>query len=101
MYMAHVGLRTTVRREDQEVTTVASYAEAPVIQPNVSFLLAGERELRTAVLLPPVARRDHPLPVLLDPYGGPHFQRVVQSRGAFLESQWFANQGFAVVVADG
>jgi dipeptidyl-peptidase-4 len=39
--------------------------------------------------------------VLLDPYGGPHAQRVVDARGAFLTSQWFADQGFAVVVADG
>ena len=54
----------------------------------------------TAVLLP----HDHdgsPLPVLLDPYGGPHAQRVVRSHNAFCASQWFADQGFAVVVADG
>ena len=56
--------------------------------------------LATAVLLP----RDHdgsPLPVLLDPYGGPHGPRVVQAHNAYLASQWFADQGFAVVVADG
>ena len=40
-------------------------------------------------------------PVLLDPYGGPHAQRVLQARGAFTSSQWFADQGFAVVVVDG
>jgi dipeptidyl-peptidase-4 len=39
--------------------------------------------------------------VLVDPYGGPHFQRAVRSRNAYLESQWFADQGFAVVIADG
>jgi dipeptidyl-peptidase-4 len=39
--------------------------------------------------------------VLLDPYGGPHSQRVLAARGAFLTSQWLAEQGFAVVVADG
>jgi dipeptidyl-peptidase-4 len=41
------------------------------------------------------------LPVLLDPYGGPHALRVVRSRNTFLQSQWFADQGFAVVVCDG
>jgi dipeptidyl-peptidase-4 len=41
------------------------------------------------------------LPVLLDPYGGPHALRVVAAHNAFLTSQWFADQGFAVVVADG
>ena len=39
--------------------------------------------------------------MLLDPYGGPHSQRVVAARAAYLTSQWFADQGFAVVVADG
>jgi dipeptidyl-peptidase-4 len=39
--------------------------------------------------------------VLLDPYGGPHAQRVVKARGAYLVAQWFAEQGFAVVIADG
>jgi dipeptidyl-peptidase-4 len=42
-----------------------------------------------------------PLPVLLDPYGGPGHQRVLRSRLAFAEPQWWADQGFAVVVADG
>ena len=39
--------------------------------------------------------------MLIDPYGGPHAQRVVRAHNAFLASQWFADQGFAVVVADG
>jgi dipeptidyl-peptidase-4 len=37
----------------------------------------------------------------MDPYGGPHAQRVVASRRGWLASQWWADQGFAVVVADG
>jgi len=63
---------------------------------------AGTREIQTAVLFPswhqPGQGR---LPVLLDPYGGPHTQRVVKARGAYLVPQWFAEQGFAVVIADG
>src|SRR6202042_1330392 len=31
----------------------------------------------------------------------PHGQQVQASRAAFLTSQWFAEQGFAVVIADG
>jgi len=42
-----------------------------------------------------------PLPVLLDPYGGPHALRVQKARSAFSASQWFADQGFAVIVTDG
>lgn len=44
---------------------------------------------------------DGPLPVLMDPYGGPHGRRVVAAHNPHLTSQWFADQGFAVVVADG
>jgi dipeptidyl-peptidase 4 len=55
---------------------------------------------RVAVLLPE-HHDGSPLPVLLDPYGGPHGQRVVSAARAYLESQWWADQGYAVVVADG
>jgi dipeptidyl-peptidase-4 len=42
-----------------------------------------------------------PLPVIVSPYGGPHGQRVVRSAGAYATDQWIADQGFAVVIADG
>ena len=63
---------------------------------------SGPRELRTAVVLPrDGVRPDGPLPVLLAPYGGPHFRMVLQAHNPYLEPQWFADQGFAVVIADG
>ena len=82
------------------VTASPRCAERPLVNPNVEIFAAGERGIATAVLLP----HDHdgsPLPVLLDPYGGPHALRVQRSSNAFASSQWFADQGFAVVVADG
>jgi dipeptidyl-peptidase-4 len=81
-------------------TTLTSLAERPLVRPNVRLVPHRDDVPTTAVLLP----HDHdgsPLPVLLDPYGGPHAQRVVRSHNAFCASQWFADQGFAVVVADG
>jgi dipeptidyl-peptidase 4 len=83
--------------------TIASLAERPVLPGlRVKLLRAGRQELRTALLLPswhePGSAK---LPVLMDPYGGPHAQRVLASADAYLTSQWFADQGFAVVVADG
>lgn len=81
-------------------TMLASHAERPLVQPNVRLRRHSATTPATAVLLP----HDHdgsPLPVLLDPYGGPHAQRVLRSHQAFCASQWFADQGFAVVVADG
>jgi dipeptidyl-peptidase 4 len=83
--------------------TIASLAERPMLpRLRVELLRAGRRELRTALLLPswhePGSAR---LPVLMDPYGGPHAQRVLASADGYLTSQWFADQGFAVVVVDG
>ena len=66
------------------------------------MLRAGPRELRTAVLFPREHERgSRRLPVIMDPYGGPHAQQVVAASRAFLESQWLADQGFCVIVADG
>jgi dipeptidyl-peptidase-4 len=94
------GTATTVHRGGRQVATVASLAETPVLRPRPTLLRAGARGLRAALLLPsePV---DGPLPVLLDPYGGPRGPRVVASSAAFLVPQWFADQGFAVLVVDG
>jgi dipeptidyl-peptidase 4 len=77
-----------------------SVAESPGLDLTVRFLELGERGLRAALVLPS-AGGDGSLPVLLDPYGGPHAQRVVKARSAFSSSQWFADQGFAVLIVDG
>jgi dipeptidyl-peptidase-4 len=90
-----------VLRDGHEVGTLRSFAEEPMLAANVRFSLGGARELRTALLTPGGAEPDAPLPVMLDPYGGPHFGRVTKTGLSFLESQWFADQGFAVLVIDG
>ena len=77
------------------------HAERPLVQPRVTLLPRARTDNATAAVLLPSEHDGSPLPVLLDPYGGPHAQRVVRSYNAFLTSQWFAEQGFAVVVADG
>jgi dipeptidyl-peptidase-4 len=97
------GTRVEVLRAGAVVATVASHAETPLITARPAFRFAGERRIPSAVLLPTGYDRDRDglLPVLMDPYGGPHGQRVVQAHNPHLTSQWFADQGFAVVVADG
>ncbi|MFI6788575.1 prolyl oligopeptidase family serine peptidase [Nonomuraea sp. NPDC050383] len=96
------GVSTTVVRRDGMAIPIPSVAERPGLDLRVSLGRSGRRELATAVVLPswhePGSGR---LPVLMDPYGGPHAQRVLNRRGGYLESQWFAEQGFAVIVADG
>ena len=80
--------------------TLASHAELPLVRPQVTLMAHAFDSAATAVLLPH-GHDGSPLPVLLDPYGGPHAQRVIHSHNAFCTSQWFADQGFAVVVIDG
>ncbi|MCW1096290.1 prolyl oligopeptidase family serine peptidase [Streptomyces sp. RS2] len=95
------GARVQVLRDGKAAATIASYAEDPGLSPRVTLTQGGARRVPCAVLMPSDYHGDAPLPVLLDPYGGPHGQRVVAAHNAHLTSQWFADQGFAVVVADG
>ncbi len=98
------GNQVTVRINKNGISTgeIPSLAQSPDLPlPEPLFLRAGPAGIRTAVLFPSWHEPGRKLPVLMDPYGGPHSQRVLKAAGAFLAAQWFAEQGFAVVVADG
>ncbi|MER5260914.1 prolyl oligopeptidase family serine peptidase [Actinosynnema sp. NPDC002837] len=95
--MDHFGPKVTVSTGGE----IGTFAETPVLAPEVRLLTVGERDLRAALLFPRGHVPGTKLPVLLDPYGGPHAQRVVSARNAYLASQWLADQGFAVLVVDG
>jgi dipeptidyl-peptidase 4 len=96
-------LAVRVLRDGKESGEIAEYAERPLLpDPNPVLFSAGEHAVRTALLLPSWHRPGSGrLPVLLDPYGGPHAQLVLATRSGYLTSQWLAEQGFAVVIADG
>jgi dipeptidyl-peptidase-4 len=79
----------------------ASRTETPMVDPHVELMTVGERKLRVGLVLPKDHESGTPIPILLDPYGGPGHQRVVAARDAWRETQWLADQGFAVIVADG
>ena len=91
----------TVSMPGEVIGTIENVSETSVIEPRPRFLTLGERGLCAAMLLPGGREPDGPLPVLMDPYGGPHGARVLKAAGAHLTSQWFADQGFAVLVVDG
>ena len=81
---------------------IGSDAEEPVLRVNRTRLVLGPRELRADLYLPSWHRPGTKLPVLLDPYGGPSRQRVTdEGDWRDLVSQWFAEDGFAVLVIDG
>jgi dipeptidyl-peptidase 4 len=95
--------RATVTRPGEPEVPVTSLAQQPVLPVRAVSLVLGPRELRAQLFLPSWhADGDAPLPVLLDPYGGPAAQKVLDEQGwqSYI-SQWFAEQGFAVLVSDG
>ena len=91
-------VRTTTRVNGKH--QIANNAETCLLTPNVTLHRVGANKIATAIVMP----HNHdgsPLPILFDPYGGPHAQRVLCASSAYFASQWFANQGFCVVIADG
>ena len=83
---------------------LADTSSDPGFTPNVDFVRMGQHELFAAIVRPsessPYASADS-LPVLLKPYGGPGAQQVVFNQSYYWESQWWADQGFLVLTADG
>ena len=103
---AEPGVTTRVVRIDEDgdvkdLCEVANVADQPGLVLNARMLRLGERSLRSILILPTGHVEGARLPVLLDPYGGPHSQRVTATHNGHLGSQWLADQGFAVLVVDG
>lgn len=84
------------------VTAIPDLSMTPPISLNLTHLTVGPDDVQTVVVWPtghvPGTAQ---LPVVLSPYGGPHAQRVLSVGRMFAQAQWLADQGFAVVVADG
>ncbi len=98
-----VGCRVTVRRPAMPKLAIRSTVESPVLAVRATPLVLGLDRLRARLHLPSWHRPGQGLlPVLLDPYGGASRQRVTAELDwRTLVSQWFAEQGFAVLVIDG
>ncbi|MEM9613541.1 MAG: prolyl oligopeptidase family serine peptidase [Actinomycetota bacterium] len=80
---------------------IADHRETAGFAAEPTFTVLGARELQSAVFLPTGHDGSTPLPVILDPYGGPHAQRVLRTHDAHLVSRWLAEHGYAVIVTDG
>ena len=107
MEMDTVETTFVVHQSGREPLPIPSNAQTPLdatppVKPVVQLLTAGPDELAVAVLFP--TTRDattRGLPIIMAPYGGPHFRLVVGAGRAFAQEQYLADQGFCVVVADG
>ncbi|MGW0939984.1 prolyl oligopeptidase family serine peptidase [Streptomyces sp. NPDC002666] len=97
------GHTVTVLRAGVPTGSLAVLAEEPLVTPRPLALSLGERDLRSRLYLPSWHRPgDGPLPVLLSPYAGHGMQVVLEVRAWWVAvAQWFAEQGFAVLVTDG
>ena len=96
----HAGTRWTVWRGDRELATLGSLAANPPYAPRPALDRVTDRRLPAAVLYPRSHVAGRRLPVLVDVYGGPGHQEVLAARSRWLERQWWADAGFAVVTID-
>ncbi|EFA22345.1 prolyl oligopeptidase family serine peptidase [Bifidobacterium gallicum] len=97
-------VHTVQSQESTQSNRIADHAAQPGFVPNVRFVQLGERKLHTAIVLPSAASPYADavqLPVLMKPYAGPGFQEVTLSQRYYWDSQWWADQGYMVVTADG
>jgi dipeptidyl-peptidase-4 len=104
VHHAHTGNghAVSVLRKGGPVGAIASLQAEPLVAPRITWFSAGEHGVRSALLLPSWYEPGQRLPVLMAPYSGPALQLVVRARRYwFSEAQWFAECGFAVVIADG
>jgi dipeptidyl-peptidase-4 len=100
--LANSQVTVQISRNAGVTGSIASFAQEPNLpHPAPRFIEAGPSAIRTAVIFPSWYTPGTKLPVLMCPYGGPGHQEVVKSARVHLPQQWFAEQGFAVVVADG
>ncbi|MGA4862958.1 prolyl oligopeptidase family serine peptidase [Streptomyces lavendulocolor] len=97
------GHTVTVLHGGEPAGRIAVRAATPLVTPRPAHLSLGARRLRAHLHLPSWHRPGSGrLPVLLSPYGGHGVQLAVRAGGWHgAVAQWFAEQGFAVLITDG
>jgi dipeptidyl-peptidase 4 len=98
--LEYPGTRHVVYRGDEVVGELASRAADPPYAPRPMLERVTDRRLPSGVLYPRSHVSGRKLPVLVSVYGGPGHQEVVALRSRWVEKQWWADAGFAVVVID-
>jgi dipeptidyl-peptidase-4 len=94
----HPGTRWTVWRAGVQVGELGSLAPAPTAAPRPQLQRVTDRRLPAGVLYPGGHVLGRRLPVLLEAAGLSQGVRAV--REPWLARQWWAGEGFAVVVVD-
>ncbi len=98
-----VGLKRefSLQKNDIAIHVFDNLAAQPIVKPTVHYLKTGDHQVNTAVLFPTEHKfGSKKLPVMMRPYGGPHGAQVLNGALVYTDDQWFADQGFVVIVAD-
>ena len=95
--------KTFVRRIDgTTLGELPSIAEEPPYYPRLEFTLVNDSPVfHAAIVRPRDFTPNKKYPVIVDVYGGPGVNRVVQSARGYMLDQWIADQGYIVVLLDG
>ncbi len=99
----HTGGRWQARSLMANGHEIPSVAEQPALIPTTAIetVELGGRTHYVAVTRPRAFEPARRYPVLLEVYGGPHAQMVVDARDSYVMDQWYADAGFIVVRSDG
>ncbi len=95
--------QVTVVREDGSRVPIRSIAKVPPIAVNLELttVAISAGEVHAAIVRPRDFDSKKRYPVLNAVYAGPGVRVVVANERAYLDEQWYADQGFIVVSIDG
>ena len=84
----------------QNQFVIKDHQDFPEFNPRIDYFDSGKSKISTSVVLPTWLKSEKKLPVIMSPYGGPHFASCMKNAATYLSEQWLADQGFVVIVAD-
>jgi dipeptidyl-peptidase 4 len=90
-----------VRADGSVAGTIESRAVAPPFAPRVELVRVGPLGFEAAIVRPRDFQPGRRYPVVHYVYAGPGVQVVAADALYFMRPQWYADQGFIVVMADG
>lgn len=79
---------------------IKDHQDFPEFNPRIKYFDSGNSKISTSVVLPTWLKDEKKLPVIMSPYGGPHFASCMKNAATYFSEQWIADQGFVVIVAD-
>jgi dipeptidyl-peptidase-4 len=91
--------KVTVISKEQKFD-IKDEQDLPEFNPRIEYFEAGKNKISTSVVFPTWLKDEKNLPVIVAPYGGPHFASCMKNAATYISEQWLADQGFIVIVAE-